>query len=298
MRNLGLTFLGLLLLAPPTAAFHSVPAGSSVHDLITRDAARALGVTENAVEALMEATRRPDYDENKVSLSNNGSLLIKVTPEYRPGHHCDRLPGHADGASFEATAHYVRQQRGMAITWLEANNSVEGVFALGRALHALQDCFAHSNLVDLDAGLQQALENSLLNDGPAVPSLQITGFDPNATNPMRPAHDPYPYDPFNKDSPTGSPECKLILPDGRTKFEAARAMANATSGKFLASVLGNLTRTGRDTLMAAEVQPPPAKVPVPSVTSTVAIALLFAATALRRRRPPLGLSVAEPSLDV
>jgi len=274
----------LLLLGMPAAtAFRSFPPGSSVHDGITKDAAAPLGFPGKAAAALAQATRRPDYDEMKISLNGNGSLRMGVTSQYLPFHHCDRLPGISDADAFKDTALYVAQQREVALADLRNGQAQDAGWAIGRALHALQDCFAHSDIVRGGFDAEQYYERAVTTGGDPLPGLHVTGFDPTARDTASPPGDPYPYSRFNLDANTDSPMATTLLPDGNTCFEHARQDAIAASRMYLQSILDNLTGPQRDALMGLHETTPPPKLPVPAPAVAVPVLVGLAALARRRR---------------
>lgn len=273
-----------LLLAPTAAAFDSVPPGSSVHDAITADAARSLQFPAAAVDALQQATRRPDYDEGAITLAANGSVLVTANGYYVPAHHCDRVPPTSDADAFRATTAYISSQRVQAIAASRSGHPDDAMMALGRGLHAVQDCFAHSNIADL--GPQQTTYVwAVSRDGQATPELRLTGFDPKAPTPEFPPGDPYPYGHYNLDAPNATLESRLVLADAGTKFEHARQDAIAASRVYMQSVLGNLTPEQRGALDGTHPQAPPHHLPIPAPAPIVVAAVIgFAAAVARRKR--------------
>jgi hypothetical protein len=59
--------------------------------------------------------------------------------------------------------------------------------------------------------------------------LVLTGFQPGAADPERPPGDPYPHGDHAKDNPTKDADCKQLLPDGRTKYQAAHDWATESA---------------------------------------------------------------------
>jgi len=268
---------------PGAAAFFSFPAGSSVHDGITADAARSLGFPAQAIKALSQATRRPDYDDSKVKLLTNGSLQVETTAQYQPWHHCDRGPGTTDAQAFEATVQYAQRQRELALVLARQGSVQDAAAAIGRGLHALQDCFAHSDLVSGGAAAERAYERTLAHGGPPLPGLHVTGFDPNATDTLRPPGDPFPYVSFNLDDVDSSGAAREVLPDGNTKFEHARQDAIAATRMYLLSILDNLTAEQQAALRDVHQTTPPLSIPIPA--AGLAPLLLSLGITVVRRRP-------------
>src|SRR5688500_1894918 len=140
--------LALLALLPAASAFESLPGGP--HDDITGAAARASGFPESAVEALQEAVRAVDFRDNALEPSATKVDRIDATEDYRPEHHCDRVPPAGDLHSFNATVAYLAERSAVAVPAAQARDGEAAVAALGQVLHAVQDCMSHSNAVDLE----------------------------------------------------------------------------------------------------------------------------------------------------
>lgn len=226
-----------VVVAPAVAAFGSVEPGKSPHDDIT-SVAGDLGWPEDAVEALQDAVRMADiadFDHEEI----DGKERLVVTPVFDPAHHCDRVPPATDAEAFNATVAYIAWERGMAEN-LSLLDPWGAMRALGRALHALQDCSSHTNVVDLDALAQGQLQDSLLRGGPMPDGLVLYGSQPGIPEIGRPPGDPYAHDDHNKDGPDSTPESEALLPDGRTKHEAARDLATEATAAFLTGFMEGL----------------------------------------------------------
>lgn len=282
MRALAAGLL-LLVLAPVAGAFSSVPPGSSVHDDITAGAKEA-GFSDKATEALQQAVREPDYQESEIDPDGTDVTRIDATDAYRAEHHCDRIPGTSDGDAFNATMAYIHEQRDLAASKSGAEPR-QAIEALGRALHALQDCYSHSNIVDLP-DQQEAYRESFFESGPPVAGLRLVSYEPGADDPERPEGDDYSHGKYAKDSADKNDESKMETPDGRTKFEAARDLARETTAGFLERFL--LERTGEETAALMDVgeedQGLPDDANVPGSSLPAALAGLVLVAAVRRRR--------------
>jgi hypothetical protein len=274
----------LLLLAPSALAFSSLPPGSSVHDDVTAGAKDA-GFSDGATQALQQAVREPDFQEAEVDPEGTDVARIDATKAYRAEHHCDREPGVADADAFNATMAYIHQQRDAAANHSAAGEPKKAIEALGRALHALQDCYSHSNIVDLPE--QQAAYRDAFFDklGP-VPGLRLVSYEPGADDPERPEGDGYPHGDFAKDDADKNAECRMVLADGRTKFETARDLAKQTTTEFLQRFL--LERTGEETEALMKVDEEDQGLPddanVPGVPLVLMLAAVASAAVARRRR--------------
>jgi hypothetical protein len=271
----------VLLLAPSAAAFESIPPGDSAHDHITAQAAEPLGWTGRGLDGLQQAVRSPDVAESKVKGSLGRVVILDAQGEYEPSHHCDRLPPTPNAQVFAATSAYIRLERDEAIQLVHSDHPERAVGALGRALHALQDCHSHSNISDKDAAAQATFQDALLQ-GLAMPEgMVFTGFQPGDKQADMPAGDEYPHGLYAKDGTNTTPDAEKRLPDGRTKFEAAAALATSTSRMFLEDFLGRLNATEKATVLAV----PPQHLnnsPIPDAGSLLLLPLLGAALLARR----------------
>lgn len=265
--------LAAVLMLPGGAAFDSRPGGP--HDDITRAAARVAGFPAGGVDALVEAVRAPDAKEL--------AGLVGFSGAYAPAHHCDRVPPATDGEAFNATVSYVRFEGDAARNASLAGDAPETVRALGRALHALEDCFSHSNAVDLPRPMD-AVHAAVGQLAPPA-GLRLTSVDPGADDPMRPAGDNYTHADFAKDREGADNESALVLQDNRTKFEAARDLAIDAATLFLSDWLGQ--RNPAEIAPLGDVDAPaggplPRWAPAP-VGLALGVGLLAAAAVTRRR---------------
>lgn len=260
-----------LLVLPSGVAFGSVPPGDSAHDRITRDAATPLGWSGTGLKELQKAIVAPDVSGTSFKVDGDG-VSLEATDAYEPHYHCDRLAPTSHADAFSATTAYVRLERDLALQWSHGGQAERALDALGRALHAVQDCHSHSDVGEKDAAYQASFQAALLGVGPAPPGLRLTGFQPGADDPAAPPGDPYPHASYAKDGPDTNDDSKQVLPDGRTKFEAARALAVATTRMFLEDVMGRLNATEKAAIM--DVPPPPAAKPsnVPSNAAWLVLA--------------------------
>lgn len=294
-----LTILAFLA-ASPVTAFSSMPPGRSIHERITGDAAEAAGFPEQARDALRAAVIVPDLDEMEWDPDTDEPARVDARGAYRGEHHCDRVPPQGDAEAFDATAAFVQQRLEAAVNASRVGDPDGAVTRLGYALHAAQDCASHSDAVDL--GLDGAAFAALVlgdagsggNDGSAgngangsaAGALRLTGFEPGTDDPEMPAGDPYPHGTYAKDSPDGTEEASLRLPDNRTKYEAARDLAQAVSEEILRRFLAELGPEELRTLATAEpTGDRTPKVDVPALPPLAAVLVSAAlAVALARRR--------------
>ncbi|MHB1261790.1 MAG: hypothetical protein ACYC2H_08755 [Thermoplasmatota archaeon] len=281
MRAAVLVLLAVVLV-PAASAFESLPGGP--HDDITAASVREAGMSEEVVKAIVEAVRDADVRDNALEPSADKVVRIEATEDYRPEHHCDRVPPSDDRAAFDATAAFVANRSVAAVAAGRSQNPEGALRHIGELLHAVQDCMSHSNAVDL-ADPQAVVQ--AINGHAAVPDgLRLTGFQPGADDPETPSGDAYPHADFAKDSGDKNDEAGLELPDGHTKFEAARELAIDASILALQDVLAQLTPAEVQALADAQAaggQPIP-RVGVPAPAWTLALAAIAAAATLARRR--------------
>lgn len=268
-------WLLLVVFLPTAAAFLPVPPGDSVHDQITAEAAEAVAWPEDGVAALQEAVRRPDMED--MEWEPEEPTQIGVHPDYRPERHCDRVPPATDQEAFLATAAHVQALLEEARQAVQANRSEDAVAALGEALHAGQDCYSHSNHVDLHAQDQEAFTEALVGRGDAPPGLRLTAFDPDAEDPGSP-DDPYPHDRFAKDHHDHNPESRAPLGTA-TKFDAAQQAAVAFSALVLEAFLDGLEEEQVRALGEVRSPEPADRIPMGPLALVAVAAVLL----LRRR---------------
>lgn len=272
-----------LMLLPAAAGFSSLPPGASPHDDITGVAAE-VGWSRDAVKALQQAVRAPDLDDMEFEPTKNHPARFDATEAYLPEHHCERVPPATNADAFAASSAYVLQQREIAGSAAAAAPK-EAMAALGRALHALQDCYSHSNVVDMGESAQAALQLALLSGGTAPAQLRLTGFLPGTEDPDMPEGDAYPHGDFAKDLKDYTPEAKVVLPDGRTKYAAAYQLAENATLAFLRAFDENLTPQARAALMSVEPQRDGGIDRLPIAAPGVALlAIALVGVALLRRR--------------
>jgi hypothetical protein len=215
-------------------AFNSYPPGAP-HDQITAAAATGMEMSEASVKRLKREVRSVDRRESHWTpgVWPGTWLRFKVNASYRPEHHCDRAGGISDSAAFFATCRYIRSEVQSAIDYAGRGESDSAVTSMGRALHALQDSYSHSNYVDLDAGDQAVMDSLLWSRHPPdapVGKLRITGYDPAAKDPEQPPGDEFSHRLHSKDSDKKNAESRELIAE-RTKYELAKeAAVRATAG--------------------------------------------------------------------
>lgn len=213
--------------------FVSAPPGSCPHDRITREAARRAGWPRRGEKALLEAVRAPDVAELVLSPRPRRLRRVVAGSAYDPAHHFDRVPPMPDAEAFHHARDHVQAQ--VALAAALAHDPDAAVRALGRALHAVQDLFSHSNAVDLDGDARRRFTQALRGDGPLPPDVRLVAFLPGVKDPGLP-DDPYPHDRYCKDSPRATAEACLPCGDG-TKFDAAVEAATQESTRLIRAFL-------------------------------------------------------------
>jgi hypothetical protein len=140
-------FVGLLvglsigaLFLSPTWAYNAVN-----HDRAT-DPALAGRVSADAMEAIKKANKAVDDD-----------------PNYDPRAHFDRDPTKTSDQCFRESVKHVQDKKAEAIALIKACNNESALKAIGEALHAIQDFYAHSNYVDLTDAEQKTLRDAFEN---------------------------------------------------------------------------------------------------------------------------------------
>ena len=187
-------------LAVSVEAFTSCPQLSIVdpltcaegHQTITQNAIIALPPSlqpsQAASQLIANADLQVDLKETALNISVDGSSLLVPNSYYDPAHHFDRPKGDTSKQDFQISWFYMYGLRQEAISLLsrpspQPQQIRDALTALGKALHALQDAYSHSNYVDPEPfGLQpstynqssrQLQFNAALQSDPAIPRTQV-----------------------------------------------------------------------------------------------------------------------------
>lgn len=217
-----------------------------IHREITLKAMEPLQIKEKFQQKIAYWNWRPDWDETK-----------KMPPDflpnqcYKPEHHFDRneiavsFDKHAE--AFTRAAKYVGEQRAIVVAGLKKEQGKDvgdALQATGRAFHALQDFFSHSNLIDLPEADFGVIKKALAGASSPPGDLKITGYDIRAGGAK--IGEPFAHDVFSKDEQEKNDEAqKPIEPasafydknnPGKTKFEGARDAAADYSRQWLEGV--------------------------------------------------------------
>jgi Heterokaryon incompatibility protein Het-C len=149
---------------------------------------------------------------------------------------------HFDNCQFAATADYVRSLFDKARSAASQNQRDESLAALGRALHAIQDFYSHTNYVELAADKYAELSDvpiqsvwtaegkvALLK---AVDAGLVSGTV--AWEPRNACKAPmFSHADLNKDTPGSRSGKELVATWGRSRHQAARELAVRATFEFL-----------------------------------------------------------------
>lgn len=217
-----------------------------IHREITLKALEPLEIAEKYRERIAYWNWRPDWDETH-------KWPPKFLPNkcYKPEHHFDRNEASQDAGkqaeAFMRGAKYVKEQRAVVVAGLKKEQGKDlgdALQATGRAFHAMQDFFSHSNVIDLSPREFAAVKKALAEASVPPAELMITGYDIELGGSAE--SEPFSHDLNSKDEPefndtarsplnTGSAFYDAGNP-GRTKFEAAREAATDHSRQWLENI--------------------------------------------------------------
>ena len=217
-----------------------------IHREITLKALEPLRIGEKHREKIAYWNWRPDWDETK-------KWPPKFLPNncYKPEHHFDRNEASKEAdkqaEAFLRGAKYVKEQRAIVVAGLKKEQGKDlgdALQATGRAFHALQDFFSHSNVIDLSPREFAAVKKALAEASAPPAELMITGYDIELGGSTE--SEPFAHDLNSKDEPefnatAGSPlNTGSVFYDannpGKTKFEAARQAATEHSRQWLENI--------------------------------------------------------------
>lgn len=222
--------------------------GGYIHRRITEEALTPLQMKKDVVDKIGDWIWRTDWDESKKSLPP------RPNENYQPAHHFDRNEiatcegcetKHVD--AFLRGAQYAAEQKTLAVAALKKEQGktlVDAIEAIGHGLHALQDFFSHSNIVDLSPADLEAAKKALKDASTPPKALKLTGYDLQKGKDLQDApagecEETYDFghEVCSKDEPKKNKESqKRILPEAgaydakrpeRTKFDGARELAVA-----------------------------------------------------------------------
>lgn len=223
-----------------------VSLGESEHEKITEEALKELGFLHKKIEEIEDANTDVDWKEHSIRWWLIFPVGLKTNKHYNPEHHFDRGATTTSQEAFKEGVKYVHQQKEDFKQYFKKCETEKALKALGKALHTLQDFFAHSNYVDAplpnkensnkkwlsDEERKQALEALLdpTKDPPA--NLELTGYYPNEKKPGNAPDDSYSHDNNAKDDKNSK--------HGKAKFEQAKKAATHATKKFVENIMKEL----------------------------------------------------------
>jgi hypothetical protein len=251
--SLAVIALAVMALPATARAFSSYGQGAH-HFFITRDAAQAKGFPDSTAKLLADVAQAPDWLENGFSI-RTGPYVKKDL--YVAVHHFDRNIGVTDANAFTGGAAYMRARLQNAIDAITAGQNRVAYDSLGNCIHALEDCFSHSNFVDLTPADQQKVIDALF-DGTKVPpaTLWMTGYDATAAKDESPPNDPHPHLTMAKDWSDKNAEAQLKIGQ-QTKFALARAAAETQVEAVLDRIKAAVTGAQWDSFRGTPAGPDP-----------------------------------------
>jgi hypothetical protein len=224
------------------------PAGY-IHRQITEQALGLLQVRKDVIDRVGDWNWRTDWDEMNKQWPPTGN------EHYNPAHHFDRNEASmcegCEGKHREAFlrgAKFVAEEKAAAIAGLkgeQGKTADDAIEAMGHGLHALQDLFSHSNIVDLSHEDLVAVEKALLDGSEPPAALKMAGFDQASGGDIAGTPDlcvsgEYGHDTCSKDDQDKNAEAqKTVDPNAgaydpdwptMTKFIAAHELAVKFSG--------------------------------------------------------------------
>jgi hypothetical protein len=210
------------------------------HKEITALAIADLGLSEPARQLMGWHNFLTDWDqyEHTPWRPPNG--------RYRPADHFDRNEHETSAESFRRGLAALDARRQAASTLLRRGRAEAGLAVLGRALHAVQDLHAHSNLVDLDEPDRRVIRALIVGQAHEVPPpllarLRLTGTSRRVMGDLAPSDDREPgygHEAFSKDNADKNAESRAPAPGapGRTKYQLAFALATEATRAFSLTV--------------------------------------------------------------
>ncbi len=246
----------------------------SGHGSITRDALIRMSPTPApaAIIRVAEADENVDASETKIQKI---PLDLVPTPQYVPRHHFDRPLGVTSADAFAQGELYVQQERTAAQRLLNSgcSRTGQGLDAIGRALHAIQDVYSHSNYIDsnlglpgLDAAARDRIDALLIaGTGSAPMGFQLTLFDKNPR--VRVLADGTVVHDYEDPIPGGYSH-KLFAKDSADKndvarrgFTAAYGAAVAESQRFVQAVADTVVADAWNRVVRYQTASDPCKQP-------------------------------------
>ena len=224
-----------------------------VHTQITNESFKnsekdGINFSKQARDRINKGNTQRDLDDMTMDWKTN----IVTTKKYRPGHHFDRedtVKNGTDGTTANTKAakdgrEYIDEEVdniGGYLRTPSSDNYAKALDSLGRATHALQDYFSHSNFIELSEVDQKKAEDFLLGKTNEPPfTLKLTGYGTESD-------DAYPHD-KNKLS-GGKAKDSESCADGKKAFKKARDAAVKNTAEFYKE-LNKRSRSGGGSLLS------------------------------------------------
>lgn len=218
------------------------------HKEITALAIADLGFSEPARRLLGWHNFLTDWDQYE------HTPLRPPNSRYQPADHFDRNEHETSAESFRRGLVALDHRRKTASGLLRRGRPEAGLAVLGRALHAVQDLYAHSNTLDLPEADRRLVRALLIGEAheappPLLAKLRLTGTSRRVMGDLAPSDDREPgygHDAFSKDNDHKNAEAKAPAPGapGRTKYQLAFALATEASRAFLLTVRDDAGASG------------------------------------------------------
>ena len=183
--------------------------------------------------------------------SRNTESLLFPNCRYDPAHHFDRSPDTSSWQAYEEGRRFVADMRAEAVHAIEEGRDDDSLKLMGRGMHALQDFFSHSNVIELPQPVQETLIEAMWSDPlpSAVPELVLAEFDGCPDDPDLSEKPPSRKDLvdrcvedladthlcMSKDNPA-SVQGRSRTGTGQRNFRVALDLAAAQSARFLLAV--------------------------------------------------------------
>jgi hypothetical protein len=243
MRRLILAGAIVLAFAAPAASFSTITLPEAGLDLVwpsrlanpdvahgyrhfeaTQCALEPLGFGPRAVRFVARHDFLVDWDHYAHTLAH------PPTARYAPADHFDRNEHESSAMAFERALAALSRRRREVLARLASGDGLGAMATLGALLHGVQDACSHSNAVDLAPGDRArfvALLAGTAGPGRAI-AVRLTGTSREKLADLAPNADAEPgfgHDAYSKDDARKNAEARKRMSDGRTKFEAAMALA-------------------------------------------------------------------------
>lgn len=230
-----LAFAAVCLTLPQALyCFDSQPF-NPLHQNLTRAACENSMMSGDAIQLAVTANQDQDWKETNLIPGRN---FLKPNGHYSGSHHFDRNSGQTSAEAFLKASDFVKAMRAQCKQKIEDGNVREGLIAMGRALHALQDAFAHSNYVALPEAGKRAFRSALREQTGAAPDgLMLTYYHEKDGEVHSDPLENYTHFEHAKDNDKKNADAKTVDP-GMTKsrFTIAYDGAQDMSRTFVADL--------------------------------------------------------------